>query len=295
MLHSLSQGDRLRAGDTLVSPNGKFKFFFGSNGDFTLYRFEPGRLIPLARFSIDPARGGFIHISQTGAAQLAGHFCGSWTGPLGGIRWARPGHGGPVNNPLATLNDDGNFVLYSRTDGGTINGARWSTETSGNYEATINPDEVVGLIAVGRISIDANAVLTNSLPSSIQVSDGRIAKELPPNASVGIYAPGGPGQVAIDFNSFDYDLETGRIRGSNAAPFRTQVNGSVVRIIQGARESAVSPIHCQPTNFSHVLLPHELHPTQDIVAERPHDLEPNGDGEANNAVNRSGEVDRIQN
>lgn len=266
MLTHLVEGETLRAGQSLTSPNRKFVTYMSTQGHVTLYRFEAGRdPVNMWRF--------FCYHQRP--------FGNVWMGIRGGFLaggdqrrhnrpetpwWGRPrnGLGRRPSNTILVVQDDGNMVLYARNAQSVITSAEWATGTNGRHEAAIDPSLPVAMISAGTLAVNANTLIVNTLPTPITVSDSQTAATVAPNNSVGVHSPAGPGSLAIDVRAFAYDLDTGSSNATVRPQVRADRSGNTIRLVSG-RPTPFAWHESLDDTFSHLQLPWE---TQALADEK---------------------------
>jgi hypothetical protein len=104
------------------------------------------------------------------------------------------------------MQDDGNLVIYDRNAN-----VIWSTGTHGSHSLAINPDLKVVTLGAGTLAIDnsrANTIFENPHPNPVTISDGINAVVLDRGSPQAVFAPRGPGSLAISGHSYTFDLDS---------------------------------------------------------------------------------------
>jgi hypothetical protein len=120
--------------------------------------------------------------------------------------WWRPrnGHGPNYEGAVMYMQDEGNLVIY---DGN--HQVIWSSETDGSHPMAINPDLKVVTVEGGTLAVDssrANTIFENPHREPVTITDGSNAVILERGSPQSVWAPRGPGSLAISGHTYTYDL-----------------------------------------------------------------------------------------
>lgn len=183
----LVPGDKMLPGQALVSPDGRFRFIYQTDGNLVLYREDPGHSVPLWATATDGRPLGVVVLQRDGNLVM-------YDEEMSAL-WASGSN--VEQDPRLRVQADGNVVIYK--------GQRviWSTKTSqlgANTGVTVTP-------------VVRSFTLINGSPSTIaaryfKVDDWLMALALPggeftlaPAASAGWAFPSDVDQVKIRINN----------------------------------------------------------------------------------------------
>jgi len=254
MTSSLAPNHALKAGEAIVSPNGKFKLFV-SSGDphpfVALYRYAPRRIIrlwwtPLGTHSVVPAS---VDIHEFGFFRGLRGPNVKWTFPINGTR--------AIDGSKLHMQDDGNLTLRKGSS------VTFHTRTDRIYRDSINPSIKTHEILTGTLAIDGETQLINEIPFPHNITDGLIAKQLAPGDRIQLNVPGGPETLAIETRQYMYNETeskfSGDATGIERPKFTVRGNTVTMSLTDGDEQCPMSHnARWFHTNFDHLLSGKEI-------------------------------------
>lgn len=182
----------LQSGEVLSSPSGLYRAVIGTDGQLRVCKYpKTGGRIELWSMAGNPVPGSHFVVTSGGSMELRD--------PDGDIVSRRGCT--PISNinaclqkvdPFVAMQDDGNFVLYNRTDAFFL--PIWASDTNESDEARhgcVIPGEVYIEISSGTLGGDNfNRTVQNTSSGPAVIIAGNRSVTALPDGKVQLYAPG---------------------------------------------------------------------------------------------------------